>query len=120
MAPRLTYKNIAYLGLTQVGVVVAGSLAAGATHKFMTTVEMVMTPSTRIGADYGFVALAVPVLWITVAMAVQSRAVNDDAPEAVTFLSGVFVLVLLLIAVFQVAVLPWVRLFGCSLSLSSE
>jgi hypothetical protein len=119
MAPQLTYKNITFLGLTQVGVVVAGVLAAGATYKAWTTFEIPLTQATRFAADYGFVVLAVPVLWITVAMAVQARDETSDAPEAVTFASGVLVLLALLVGAFQAAAMPWVRLFSCSFSLSA-
>jgi hypothetical protein len=119
MTPRLTYKNITYLGLIQVGVIVAGVLAAGVTFKYFDTFGIATPYWTRIGLGYGFFMLAVPVLWITVALIVQHRDQTGDAPEAVTYLSGVVVLLLLMVGAFQAAALPWVRLFSCSFSLSA-
>ena len=119
MTPRLTYKNITYLGLIQVGVVVAGVLGAGVTFKYFDTFGMSMHQATRLAVGPGFLALVVPVLWITVALVVQYRDQTGDAPEVVTYMSGVVVLVLLLIGAFQAAALPWVRLFSCSFSLSA-
>lgn len=120
MSPRLTFKNTAILGLIQVGVVVAGVLGAGSTYKAWTTFGIPLTQATRFAADYGFVMLTLPVVWITVAMAVQYRDRTADAPEAVTYASGVLVLLLLLVGAFQAAAMPWVRLFGsCTLSLSA-
>lgn len=119
MTPRLTYKNITYLGLIQVGVVVAGVLATGVTFKSIDTFGMAMPYWTRIGLGYGFFMLAVPVIWITVALIVQYRDQTGDAPEAVTYLSGVVVLLLLLVCAFQAAASPWVRLFSCSWSFSA-
>jgi hypothetical protein len=120
MTPRLTYKNITYIGLIQVGVVVAGVLGAGSTYKAWTTFGIPLGQATRFAADYGFVLLGVPVVWIVVALVVQHRDKSADAPEAATFASGVLVLLLLVVGAFQATALPWVRLFGsCSLSLSA-
>lgn len=113
----LSFKNIAILGLIQVGVVVVGVLGAGLLHKCSNEFGIQLTQPTKIaGSDYGFVAVIVPMIWITVAMAVQSRTDTEDSPEVLTFVSGVFVSLLLLLGAFIVAVLPWVRM--CSFGLS--
>jgi undecaprenyl pyrophosphate phosphatase UppP len=119
MTLRLSYKNIAILGLVQVGVVVAGVLGAGSTYKAWTTFGIPLTRATTFATEYGFLLLAVPVVWITVALAVQARDETSDAPEAATCASGVLVLLVLLVGAFQAAALPWVRLFSCSFSLSA-
>jgi hypothetical protein len=121
MTPRLSHKNIAILGLVQVGVVVAGVLGAGSTYKAWTTFGIPLTQATTFATEYGFVVLAVPVVWIAAAMIVQHRlAETDDGPEVITATSGVFVLLVLLVGAFQAAALPWLRLLSsCSFSLAS-
>jgi hypothetical protein len=119
MTLQLSYKNITYLGLIQVGVVVAGVLGAGVTFKYFDTFGIATPYWTRFGLGYGFFMLAVPVLWITVALLVQHRDQTGDAPEAATYLSGVVVLLLLLVGAFQAVASPWVRLFSCSWCLSA-
>ncbi len=116
----LSFKNIAILGLLQVGVVVAGVLGAGVLHKCSNEFGIQLTQPTRFaGSDYGVVAVVLPIIWIVAAMAVQSRNDTEDSPEALTFVSGVGVLILLLIGAYVVAVSPWVRMFCCSFTLSS-
>lgn len=114
-----SFKNIAILGLLQVGVVVAGVLGTGILHKCSKEFGIQLTQPTKFaGGDYGVIVVIVPLIWITVAMAVQSRNDTEDYPEALTFASGVLVLFLLLFGAFVVAILPWVRMFSCGLSLS--
>jgi hypothetical protein len=121
MTPRLNYTNIAIVGLLQVGVIVSATLGAGSVYKMSTTFGFRIPAATQFAADYGFVVLLVPMLWITVAMALQSRDEHGDAPEAMTFVSGVGVLLLLLVGAFVAAVIPLFRILspGCSLSLST-
>jgi hypothetical protein len=117
MSPRLTYKNIAILGLSQIGVVVFGVLGAGATYKLDTTLGVTQTSATRFATEYGFLFLALPLAWIVTAMVVQHRIENvEDGPEALTALTGVIVLLLLIVGAFAAAVAPWGRFCGLSLS----
>lgn len=118
MSPRLTYKNIAILGLVQIGVIVFGVLGAGATFKMWSTFGTKQSSATEFAVEYGFLVLIVPLAWITTAMVVQHRNEEDD-PEALTFMSGAVVLLLLIVAVLAAAVTPWFRLWSCSLSLSN-
>lgn len=119
--PTLTLRNIAILGLVQVGVVVAGVLAAGATVKWYQAAQFTTPhPGAAYVAENGHYGLVIPVLWVTIALAVQSRDREGDAPEALTFLSGLLVLSWLLLVVFKTSVAPWLRLVsGCGLSLAS-
>jgi len=117
MSPRLTYKNIAILGLTQIGVVVFGVLGAGATYKLDATFGVTQTSATKFATEYGFLFLALPSAWIVVAMIVQHRLENeDDGPEVLTALTGVIVLLLLIVGAVAAAVAPWGRFCGLSLS----
>ena len=112
MAPRLTFKNITYLGLTQVGVIVAAVLGAGAADKTYTMANLTPPRLTVLAAEYGFLLIALPVAWITAALVVQSRQDREDDPELLTYLSGWFVLAILLVLAFQSAAAPILRIYG--------
>ena len=118
MTPRLTYTNIAVLGLIQVGAVVFGVLGSGVTYKMAEEFGMSHTWATRVAVEWGFVALVLPLAWITVAMIVQGKLeASEDAPEVLTFLSGLAVLFTLMAGALCAAVAPWFRL--CSFGLSA-
>ena len=112
MAPRLTFKIITYLGLTQVGVVVALVLGAGAAFKTCTLATVTPPRLTVLAAEYGFLLIALPVAWITVALVTQQRQNPEDDPEIATFASGVVLLVVLLILAFQAAATPILQIYG--------
>jgi hypothetical protein len=116
-----TLRNTVILALTQVGVVVAGVLAAGACHKWYTTVGLTPYPRTTLVADYGFVALAVPVAWVALAVYVLRREDESaDEHKAYVVAAGVAVLVLFVVGVGYAAAMPWLRLFGgCGYTLSA-
>jgi len=58
-----TTRNTVILALVQVGVIVLGVLAAGAAHKWYTTFNMRLPSSTILVAEYGFLALVLPLAW---------------------------------------------------------
>ena len=123
MIPRLSYTNIAIMGLLQIATVVAGVLGAGAAYKVWssTGAGLPHDPAVVFASEYGFHFLAVPLTWITVAMAVQARDRTGDAPESVTFLTGLVIWVIMVIAAWKVAVAPLMRalLGGCGMTLAS-
>lgn len=106
MTPRLTYFNTAVVGLLQVCVIVGATLGAGAAYKMRSTLEFPIPGTTQFAVDYGFIVIIVPLLWITIAMALQGRDEPNDGVEVTTFLSGILVLLLLLIGAFQAAIIP--------------
>jgi hypothetical protein len=112
MIPRLTIRNITYLGLTQVGVIVAGVLGAGAAYKTYTVASITPLRMTVLAAEYGFLLLALPVAWITVALVIQQRQNPEEDPEIATFASGIILLVVLLILAFQAAASPILQIYG--------
>jgi low temperature requirement protein LtrA len=116
--PQLSYTNIAIVGLLQIGTIVAGVLGAGAAYKMWAITGLTQDRYVVFASEYGFLFLAVPMVWIVAAMVTQHRNEEDD-PEVLTFMSGVALLLLLIVAAITVAVTPWVRLFSCSFSLSS-
>jgi hypothetical protein len=111
-----TRRNMAIVGLFQVGVIVAGVLAAGVTHKWFTTFNARLPSSTILLAEYGFLALVLPVVWIAVALLALRREDDPDSESVrwLAFLSGIVVLLLLLLGIVYAVVSPWLRLFGGS------
>lgn len=121
MIPRLSYTNIAIVGLLQIGTIVAGVLAAGAAYKVWSISGLPHDRGVLFASEYGFLFLAVPLIWITVAMVLQGRDNVSDWPEVLTFYSGVLVLVALLIAAWKLAFSPMFRgiLGDCGFTLAS-
>ena len=114
MTPRLSYTNIAILGLIQIGVVVFGVLGAGAAYKTWSVTGLPHNPNVVFASEYGFLFLVVPLSWITIAIVVQGRNQTSDSPELITFLSGALVLLILVISAWKVAASPLIRSFlGC-------
>ena len=96
---------------------VVGVLAAGATFKMADEFGMQLSQVTKWAVEWGHFALTVPLAWITTAMIVQGMNDEQEYPEALTFLSGVVVLFLLILGGLTAAVAPWVRM--CSFGLSA-
>jgi hypothetical protein len=107
-----TKRNMVILALVQVGVVVLGSLAAGASHKWYTTFNMKLPSGTELLADYGFFGLAVPLIWVTWALLTLLRAEDPDALLPPVIYSGLFVLLVLLWVVLYAGVGPLFRLLS--------
>jgi hypothetical protein len=107
-----TKRNTVLVALAQVGVVVVGVLAAGAAHKWHATFNVTPPRSTTFLAEYGFLALVLPVAWAWAALRIQQWVVDEDVPRVVAFFSGFVVLGLLLLGVGYAAVLPLLHLMG--------
>ena len=107
-----TLRNTAIMGLAQVGVIVAGVLAAGACHKWYATLGLSPPSSTALLAEYGFLALVLPVVWVTLAVQALRRTTDSGAPQWLAVSSGVVLLLLLLLGIGYAAVQPLLRLLG--------
>jgi hypothetical protein len=103
-------RNTVILGLTQMGVIAAGVLAAGACCKWHTGFNLTPPSFTTLVADYGLVALVLPVVWTAVAL--RTLDWDDAGPKFLAFCSGFVVLALLLVGVWVGAVGPLVRLLS--------
>ena len=112
MAEYFTVRNTVILALVQVGVIVAGVLAAGACQKWCATLAFPVRRPTALLAEYGFLALALPVAWAAAALYVQRRSEEPGAAAATAFLAGLLLLALLLLGVGHAAVAPLLRLMG--------
>ena len=99
------------MALVQVGVIVAGVLAAGACHRWYTAASMNPPAAVDVLADYGFVGLVVPVAWAAIALLVQRRS-EDPFIRTFTFCSGIVVALLLALIFGQLVVRPMLRLVG--------
>ena len=106
-----TLRNTAIFGLIQVGVIVAGVLAAGVYQKWGTTFNSPgRAPVANFLADYGGWCLLIPVLWASLAVAAMRSADSDRARWA-AFGSGFVVIAVLVLVVFGGVVAPWLKLF---------
>jgi hypothetical protein len=107
-----TLRNTAILGLAQVGVIVAGVLAAGACHKWYATFGLRPPSSTALLAEYGFLALVLPVVWVMMAVQALRRTTNPGALQWLAFPSGIVLLLVLLLGIGYAVVQPFLRLLG--------
>jgi hypothetical protein len=108
-----TLRNTAILGLTQVGVIVAGVLAAGAAQKWRTEFNIMLPRSTVLAAEQGHFVLVVPLVWTAVALWTLRPGDHDEA-RVVAFCAGVLVLILLLAGVWHAGGRPFFNLLcGC-------
>ena len=107
-----TTRNTVILALVQVGVVVLGVLAAGASCKWSTTFNMRLPSSTILVAEYGFLALVLPLAWVTVALLTMRRGAESENAKPLVFYSGILLLLVLLLSVGCAGVRPLAWLLG--------
>jgi hypothetical protein len=112
MAEYFTVRNTVILALTQVGVIVAGVLTAGACQKWNATLfHFPARRDTELLAEYGFLALVLPLAWAA-ALYLLRQSEDPGAAGVTAFSSGVLLLVLLLLGVVYAAVAPLCRMIG--------
>jgi hypothetical protein len=109
-----TTRNTVILALVQVGVIVLGVLGAGAAHKWSTTFNIRLPSSTIFVAEYGFLALVLPVAWVTVALLSMRRDAESENAKPLVFYSGILLLLVLLLTVGCAGVRPLAWLLGVS------
>lgn len=113
-------RNTAIVALAQVGIIVFGTLGAGAVIKWYGLGFLGLPASTAFVAEYGFLVLGLPVAWAAVALYALRQHPDDDGVRWATFGSGVLVLLLLLAGVWHTAAWPFLRTFcACTLGLSA-
>ena len=106
-----TLRNTTLLALFQIGVIVAGVLAAGAACKWWEQTNMAPPRSVVLISEYGWLALLVPLTWIVVTLVLQRRAGDEGVAALIAYLSGLFVLLLLLVSVSYLVIGPGFRMF---------
>jgi hypothetical protein len=107
-----TARNTAILALTQVGVIVAGVLGAGATQKLFAQFNARTGWWTDFVASWGFLALALPIVWAALALWLLLRGEDHEAARFVTFWSGVLVVALLLLVIVRSSAGPLLWFFS--------
>jgi hypothetical protein len=108
-----TTRNTVILALVQVGVIVFGVLTAGAAVKWYTTLIFLRPPTATIClAEYGALALVLPVGWLTAALRMKRRGADTDSAQWIIFSSGILLLLVLLLGVVYAAVGPLFRLMA--------
>jgi hypothetical protein len=98
-----TTRNTVIVALVQVGVIVAGVLAAGACQRWYTGANLDPPAAVDVLADYGFVALVLPVAWVVIALRVRQRS-EDPFIRMFAFGSGIGLALLLALVFGQIVV----------------
>jgi len=109
-----TVRNTVIVALAQVGIIVVGTLAAGAVIKWYGLGFAGLPVSTVFVAEYGFLILGLPVAWAAIALYLLRHNPDDDGVRWGTFGSGVLVVLLLLVGVWHTAAWPFLRPFFAS------
>jgi hypothetical protein len=107
----VTLWHLAVLALAQAGVTVAGALGAGACHKWYITFGLRPPPATAFASEYGFLALALPLAWVVVALESVRRGGEYRGVAGWVFPSGIALLLLLLLGAWHAGASPILRLF---------
>ncbi len=111
-----TRRNIAILGLMQIGVLATGVLSAAACYKWYPLAGFTVPEIAAFWAEYGVLTLGLPVAWVVAGMTVVGRHEESaDTRGIAVMLSGVGLLAAWLVVVWCVAVRPlaWIMLGGC-------
>ena len=109
-----TLRNTTIMALVQVGLIVAGVLAAGAAHKWYASADLPPPSSTALLSEYGFVALGLPLGWVAFAVLAFRRGENEgeEIYRWLAIFSGLLFLLLLLVGIWHGAARPLLRLLG--------
>ena len=109
-----TTRNLVILALVQIIVITLGVLAAGTCWKGMTQFNMCgPLRELELICDFGWLALILPIVWVTFALWEFRRETEDDTRKVAHVLAGVLLLALLICGSWHYAIAPWVRLMGC-------
>lgn len=93
----------------QVGVIVAGVLAAGVCQKVWSNDNMTMPVPVTLLYSYGVIGLLIPLAWSAGALALYRRPRVSDDIKSLMFWFGVLVLIALVVFVIYADVTPWLR-----------
>ena len=114
-----TTRNLVILALTQIGAITAGVLAAGTSVKWITMFNMCgPLRELELICDFGWLALALPIIWVTFALWEFRKEREDDGRKTTYVLLGVLLLALLIFGSWHWAVGPWLRLCWGGLSVA--
>lgn len=109
-------RNTVVVALMQVGVIVAGVLAAGICHRVWIASNMPEPSLVALLYNHGVAGLLIPLAWVTGAAVLQTRSnVSDDA-RILMFWLGVLVLIALIIFTAYADISPWLTSFDVGMA----
>jgi hypothetical protein len=101
-------RNTIVVALLQVGVIVAGVLAAGICERVWISRNWPPPPMVALLYSYGVIGLLIPLVWAAGAAALHARSGVSEDLRVLMFWLGVFVLIGLAAFVVYADVSPWV------------
>ena len=104
-------RNTVIVALMQVGVIVAGVLAAGICHRVLATSELPMPSPVALLYNHGVVGLLIPLAWVTGAAMLQTRSSVSEDARILMFWLGVLTLIALIIFAAYADISPWLVFF---------
>jgi hypothetical protein len=103
-----TVRNTVLVALMQVGVIVAGVLAAGVSHKWWTTFgARVLPPVTIWLMNYGVITLILPLVWSILVLRLRQRPGVSEDVKNLAFFSGILLLIALCGLIGYAVLEPW-------------
>jgi hypothetical protein len=100
-------RNTVVVAIMQVGVIVAGVLAAGVCHRVWTSRDWPLPALVGLLYHFGFMGLLIPLAWAAGAAVLQTRAGVSEDVRVLMFWLGVLVLVVLVVFVAYADGSPW-------------
>jgi hypothetical protein len=100
-------KNTVVVAIMQVGIIVAGMLAAAICHKVFTSNNMAMPLPAAMLYSYGLIGFFIPVVWGPVAVVLQLRTTVSDGIKSLLFWLGVLMLIMMTVFIVYADVTPW-------------
>lgn len=100
-------RNAVLVAIMQVGVIVAGILAAGLVFKAWTSMNAPLPLPAAMLVNYGVLGFAIPLTWSIVALFLRGRSEVSDDLKNLAFWLGVLVLLALGFFVVYADLSPW-------------
>ena len=103
-------RNTVIVALMQIGVIVAGVLAAGIWHKIWLSGGIKMPAPAALLYHYGEFGFAIPVVWAAFSLILMRRPEVADQTKALAFWFGVLLLLMVAGFVWHADITPWFNL----------
>jgi hypothetical protein len=100
-------RNTVVVALMQVGVIVAGVLAAGVCHRVWTGSGRTEPSPAALLYSHGVVGLLIPLVWVTGAAVLQTRSSVSEDARILMFWLGVLLLIALIVFAAYADISPW-------------
>jgi hypothetical protein len=104
-----TVRNTCIVAIMQVGVIVAGSLAAGLCHKFCFLSHIAIPAPAALLYSYGVFGFVIPLTWGVIALLVERQPKLTDDFKDTVFVAGIVILILLIAFVLVADITPWLH-----------